>query len=196
MHSFWGSLVCAAIVCIAASDPARAGAGPFSEVRLGVLNHDINFGSGHERGVDIAGELLFASPVPADAVASVIPELRWLLRPRVHVGFLANTSGHTNQGHAGLTWTAPLAAGLFLPGDALVVEGEFGGSVNDGHVTGQDGRAKALGSNVLFCVAGDIGYLATPHWAIYLEVAHESNAGFARENQGLTQVGVLVGYRF
>lgn len=175
---------------------ARADEGIFSEVRLGAFWHDAQTGSGfREHGADINGELLFTTPVPDGAVVFAPQYLRWLLEPRPMIGFQANTSGYTSQGYLGLTWTVTLFENLFRPTDALLFDVGFGPSLNDGS-TGFRPGYKRLGSNVLFRTNADIGYRVTPHIAAYIEFDHESNAGLARNNQGLSQVGLRIGYIF
>jgi lipid A 3-O-deacylase len=104
-------------------------AGVVSELRGGVLLHDLH---DRERGADINGELLFATPVPRGWTRDAAPWLRWSLEPRPHFGFSANTAGYTSQGYFGLTWTAFLRRDLLRPGDGVRVDLSFGGSVNDG----------------------------------------------------------------
>jgi lipid A 3-O-deacylase len=187
----------AALALAAAAGPARADGGIFSEVRLGVLAHDAQIGNGfREGGADINGELLFTSPVAPNTVDFAPPYVRWLLEPRPMVGFEANTSGYTSQGYAGVTWTAALFDNVFRPGDGVLFDLGFGPSVNDGHVDEANGPFKRIGSNVLFHTDIDLGYRISQHWAAYVEVDHESNAGLAKANQGLTQAGVRFGYLF
>src|SRR5690349_20270685 len=85
-----------------------------SEVRLGVLAHDVSFlGTHREGGADLNGEILFVSPIPNSAITNIPPLVRWMLQPRPNIGGDVNTAGATSQLYLGLVWTAPLAHGLF-----------------------------------------------------------------------------------
>lgn len=91
---------------------APAGAqGFFEEFRLNVLAHDVtlaNEGSGGtESGVNIQGELTFATPA----------FLEWAWSPEPYVYFSANTEGDTNHGGFGLAWDFDVTERFF---------GEFG----------------------------------------------------------------------
>jgi len=165
--------------------------GIFSEIRVGGAWHDIG---AKERGANVLGEVLFVSPVPARLTADISPVYRWMLEPRVHLGFAANTEGYTSYGYAGLTWTTMLARDVFRSGDGIRFDFFFGGSLNDGkHVTDQLDR-KSLGGNLLFRVGGEIGYQIDPRWSVSLFLDHESNAGTARANEGLNSLGLRLGF--
>lgn len=165
--------------------------GLFSEIRGGAAWHDIG---AKERGTDLNGEILFVSPVPARLTAELPPLYRWMLQPRVHLGFSANTEGYTSQGYAGLTWTTLLARDVVRPGDGIRFDFFFGGSLNDGkHLTTAPDR-KSLGGNLLFRVGGEIGYQINPRWSVSLFLDHESNAGSARANEGMNSLGLRLGF--
>ena len=59
-----------------------------------------------------------------------------------------------------------------------------------------DPARKALGSNVLFRESFELGYRINPVWQISVYLDHVSNAGFARYNQSLNEVGGRIGMRF
>src|SRR5207253_650138 len=103
--------------------------GIFSEVRLGVLAHDVGFLGGREPGADINAEVLFVSPFPDDWGSTWPQWLRWIARPRPHIGGDVNTAGATSQAYLGLTWTAVLARDLLRPEDDLEFDFLFGPSV-------------------------------------------------------------------
>lgn len=198
------SLVLLALVPgLAAAQPSEArlqagGSTPtwLSELRLGLLAHDPAFMNGKEEGLNINGEVLFTSPIPRDWAAGRPPAWRWLLRPRPHLGFSANTAGATSKGYAGLTWTLPLAAGLLRPGDGLALDIFGGGSVNDGlHVSREPDR-KSLGSSLGFRVGAELGYRITPRHTVSIFFDHDSNGGLARRNQGLNSLGLRFGIGF
>jgi len=83
-----------------------------------------------------------------------------------------------------------------MPGDGITFGIFFGPGFNDGQTTPIDPTRKALGSNVLFREALELGYRINPVWQISAYVDHVSNAGFARYNQSLNEVGGRIGIRF
>lgn len=166
------------------------------EVKLAVLPHDPSLLGGKEGGADVNGELLFASPV-RDAVAEAVPAfLRWMVRPRPYFGFEANTSGYTSQGYFGLTWTWQLARNLLRSGDGVEFGIGFGPAFNNGLIRSERTDRQNLGSHVLFHVSFELGYRITPRYTVSAFLDHSSNAGFARENQSLNDVGLRFGLRF
>ena len=173
----------------AQSAPDPPGGSLIDEVRVGVLDHDARFAGGREPGADIDAELLFASPVPTSWGETMPDWLAWVAKPRPHLGGDLNTAGATSQVHAGLTWTIPIVSRLTLDLNA-------GGSVNNGHVNPTVPDRKALGSNVLFRLAAELGWHFTPRLAVYALFEHVSNAGIARFNESLNDVGLRFGFRF
>jgi hypothetical protein len=163
----------------------------FSEVRGGPIWHNPNV---TESSAALNGELLFVSPVPARLTAGTDLVYRWLLEPRVHVGFTANLEGKTDKGYAGLTWTTMLARDVIRPGDGIRFDFLFGGSLNDGNHNRRQPDRKDLGGNLLFHVGGEIGYQVNRTLSVSLFVDHDSNGGTAKRNQGLNTVGLRLGY--
>lgn len=159
--------------------------GVISEVRGGVLAHDLEFlGQGREGGVDLNAEALFVSPGFLEAV----------LAPRPHLGISVNTAGDTSQLYAGLTWRhVPFGGPVWLAGSV-------GGTLHDGEITGIVGKAPRdraeLGSRVLFRLAAEIGFDVTRRISVSLVYEHASNANLADENAGLNNAGVRLGWRF
>ena len=155
--------------------------GILSEVRIGASAHGIpkrEVGS-----ADINGEILTVKPYTFGNA--------WdYLVPRFHVGGDLNTAGKTSQAYAGLTWQFPIYARFF--GEAT-----FGGEYNDGNTSFvvPAGYA-AVGTHVMFRESGSIGYHLTEHWNIMATIEHSSNAGLAKRNQGITNVGGRLAYVF
>ena len=166
-------------------------AGLFSEVRGGAIWHDLE---NKENSFAINGEFLFVSPVPARVTAGLDPLYRWVLEPRPHLGFSANTGGKTNKGYFGLTWTAMLARDLLRPDDGIRLDVLFGGSVNDGLHDRNLPDRKDLGGNLLFHVGVELGYQINPVWSVSLFFDHDSNGGLAKRNQGLNSLGLRLGF--
>jgi len=168
----------------------------FSEVRLGVLAHDIRALGGREHGADINAELLFRSPVSATEVSFAPGYLRWLLQPRPDIGGSLNTAGATSEFYVGLTWTALLATNLFRPGDGISLDFSFGPSFNNGYANSLVSDRKSLGSNVLFRESVEASYAITSRYSISLYFDHNSNADLAGRNESLNDVGLRFGIRF
>jgi hypothetical protein len=170
--------------------------GIVSEVRLGLLAHDLHALGGVENGADVNGEVLFVSPVPDTAVQDLPSALRWLLQPRPHVGFDANTSGYTDQFYAGATWTLLLAQHVLTPDDGLFLDLGGGGAVNDGHTSTSLPNRKQLGSNVLFHLSAELGYRFARRWSVSAYFEHSSNADLSYYNESLNEAGMRIGFRF
>jgi len=166
-----------ALALLAASTPAVAG---LSELRFGVLAHDVDFlGHGKEDGADVNAELLFDSPAFLEAV--------WA--PRPHAGVSVNTQGDTSQFYGGLTWT-------WEPVDRLFVDFSFGGAIHDGKLSYGGYDRKELGSRVLFRESLSLGWRFDERNSLSVYFDHESNANLASSNEGLNNFGIRWGYKF
>jgi lipid A 3-O-deacylase len=153
------------------------------EVRLGVLAANLEGGGGEQAHVLINGELLFGRPDRAYED----PILNFFLRPRPHVGFSVSPEGGTNQVYAGVTWDFKLT-------DKFFAEATFGGTLHDGPTGGND--PNSLGCSLLFRESAGIGYAINERLRIMLTVDHMSNASLCDQNQGLTNAGVRLGYKW
>jgi len=193
-------LALALIVIVAAglSSPASAEFRNLTdrELKFGVLKHDARFLGGVEGGIDINPELILASPIPDLWAASLPWYLGWMVQPRPTLGAEINTSGFTNQFYFGATWSWQLASNILQPGDGLTVSYFFGPGFNDGETRPTRPNRKALGSNILFREALEFGYRINPVIEISAFIDHVSNAGFARYNQSINDVGGRIGFRF
>lgn len=168
----------------------------YGEFKFGVLQHDAHFLGGKEHGIDINPEIDVASPIP-DSLAVQVPwYLRWMVQPRLAFGGELNTDGYTDQGYFGLSWKWELAGDVLRSGDAFTFTYFFGPGFNDGEIATKLPDRKSLGSHVLFREAIELGYRITPTYEISAMVDHVSNAGFARHNQSLNDVGLRFGIRF
>jgi hypothetical protein len=195
-----GRIAVSAVLAFAALPPAGAlhAEAPLGidAVKFAVLAHDVAFAEGKEGGADINGEVLFRSPVEDAAVAGAPSWLRWLVQPRPHVGFEANTAGDTSQGYFGLTWTLSVAQHVLRGGDGVHLGISFGPSFNNGEIRARRADRKSLGSNALFRECFELGYRVTPRWEVSLLFDHVSNAGLARYNQSINDAGLRVGVDF
>jgi len=148
------------------------------ELRLGAFVHDAA-SKELDHAPDLNAEVLFAKPWGTN-------EQWWL--PRPVIGATINFEGRTSTGFAGVAWQYYITQKIF-------VEGTFGGSVNNGKDNGNHDH-NALGSHFLFHEAGALGYDITDHWRVLATIEHNSNAGITKNNRGLTNYGVQIGYRF
>jgi len=163
-----------------------------SELRLGVLSHDVKFpnrkdveapnpfDNRHESGVNLNPEVVFVSPGFLDFMWS----------PRPHIGLTANLGGDTNSAYTGLSWDALWRNGLFL-------EGFLGLAVHDGKLRNGNPDNIEFGSRVLFRLGGEFGWRWNDANGISLVWEHMSNAGvISDKNQGIDSLGLRYSYRF
>src|SRR6266852_762940 len=194
-----GAWLAVLYLCAAASfapDAANAQNLTYSEVKLGILAHDVHFLGGKEHGVDLNPEIILQSPF-SDAWAASQPwYLQWMAQPRPTLGGEINTSGFTSQAYFGATWTWQLASNLLRPDDGIALGFFFGPSFNDGDIIGKKPNRKSLGSHVLFREALELGYRINPIYQISGIVDHVSNGGLAKQNQSINDLGVRFGVRF
>lgn len=177
----------AAQSCALAADPYGTLPAPVAkprlfELRLGVYAHDPI--SPEKGGADVNGELLF-DPFPRDRSS-----LWGALAPRLHVGGTGGFSGKTSQVYGGLTWTWDISQRIF-------VEGGFGAAVHNGKTTllPQPGF-NTMGCGWGFHEQGTLGYRLSETWSVMATIEHTSNSGLCKQNRGLTNVGVRLGYTF
>lgn len=166
--------------------------GVVSEVRGGILSHDVIFPDRHdlrwpnpfrndrESGVDFNGEVLFTSPAFLDI----------LFAPRPHIGFMANSAGDTSSAYAGATWDGQWDSGIFL-------EGFLGMAIHNGKRRNGNPDRIEFGSRALFRLGGEVGWRYNDTHGISLIWDHMSNAGLiSSKNQGIDNIGIRYGYRF
>src|SRR5262249_40878604 len=151
---------------------------------------------GKEHGVDFNPEVILPSPTPEAWAASLPAYLRWMVQPRPTFGGEINSSHYTNQFYFGETWKWLLANDIFRPGDGITASIFFGGAVNDGKIVSHQPDRKCLGSHILFREALEFGYLITPRIEISAFFDHVSNAGLAKHNQSINDIGARLGFHF
>ncbi len=173
-----------AVSALVASEGAWAGSVQPSgtEVRIGTFYHGYQ---GREAGTaDIAIDAL----LPAfDLGKSPLTE-RFSLHPQI--GADLNLQGKTSAVFAGF------AGVVELPGN-LVIEGDLGGSINNGKTTSPDDTGRAeLGCTTLFREALGIGFRFSKQASVMAVAEHMSNANLCTPNNGITNFGLRFGYNF
>lgn len=159
--------------------------GIVSEVKVGVMQHDIDFlPHSVEDGQAVNAEILFEKPFFPD---------RWW-SPRPHLGTTVALEGETDHIYAGVTWTVrPFHGSRFAP---LWLSAFGGGAVHDGEIDDAGPDEKALGSRALFRFGFEAGWDVTEDFSVSAYYAHISNAFIAEPNPGIEHAGVRVGWRF
>ncbi len=161
---------------------------PVSEVRLGVMAHSVDRpGPNNEplnftRIENISFEVLFRSPE--------IDAFKWIGSPRINLGTTINTNGRESKIHLGLTWKVQIFE------TPLFIEGTFGAAVHNGALNGVSEPARNLGSRFLFYEAAGIGMDINDNMNIILFAEHASNANIAQPNEGISNIGVKMGFVF
>lgn len=157
-----------------------------SEVRAGVLKANLDDGQSEDAKALINGEILFRQ-LGADRVYNNA-FLDVFLKPRPHIGASISTeSGGTNQIYAGVTWEVRLT-------DWAFIEASFGGTLHDGPTDSND--PDSYGCSALFRESAGLGFDITEHTRLLFTIDHMSNASLCDQNQGLTNAGVKLGYRW
>lgn len=152
-------------------------------VRVGAFAHNV----GLKEDGDVAVSAMVMTSRIGATTATPQNFVDFLLTPRLHAGVMANTSGNTSYGYAGLTWRADLIAGFFT-------ELEFGGAVNNF----KDAPDRInMGCNLTFRESAGLGYRLSEHFDVLASIEHASHADLCDEaNDGVTEIGVRLGYRF
>ena len=173
--------------CVLTAQAGDYGGAPFpaiDEFRFGVLAADLEPGGASEDTIAVNAELLtprIGGPYDGSFLAG-------FFHPRLHAGITVNTDADgVNQAYAGLTWSHDL-------GDRLFLETSFGGAVHDGNTDDDD--SDSYGCTLQFRESLSIGMHVTERLSLMATVDHMSNANLCGENQGLTNAGVRLGYRW
>ena len=156
-----------------------------SEIRLGAFAANLDEGESEDAETLINAEILFGRLGRADYADPI-----WdvLLRPRPHIGTsISVDEGGTNQVYAGLTWEVRLT-------DWAFVEASFGGTLHDGPTDGND--PDSYGCALLFRESASLGFDIAERTRLLFTVDHMANAGLCVQNQGLTNAGVRLSYRW
>lgn len=163
-------------------------AGVIDEFRLGLHAYDVHYAAlpfmvdeWDIRGIEsFSADLLFTSP----------EALGWLGAPRPELGATINLSGMESLIHAGLTWQLPV---FDTP---LYLEGSFGAALHDGALQGAPDPHKNFGCRVNFYERFGVGVQASESMTATLTYEHISNNGWCPENDGLSNFGLRIGWKF
>lgn len=175
------------------------------ELKGGVLIHDVGRDHNESNSIDINGEIV----IQGDDLFPVENRiLRFVLNPRLAIGGSVNTEGSTHQGYAAFDWQYLFETGIFV-GASLGAIGHTGNLHQAtvpcvaGEICTLPGNRKyvdsgdpSLGSRVLIRQAAEIGYKFENGLLVSVVGAHMSNAGLAKDNDGMDFVGVRFGYWF
>jgi hypothetical protein len=164
--------------------------GLLDEVRFGVFDHDSGIiGSHKEDGVDYALEVLTGPLI----------KTRLLGAPRLVLGGAINSAGQTDQAYLGIDGQWTLARALFSRRDAIYFEATIGGGWNDGKIdvigTPLEADWKSHGSHFLIRSGASLGYRFGTRWAMAFAFNHISNSGLAHKNEGMNDIGLLLGFK-
>lgn len=164
-------------------------AGIIDEVRLGIHAHAattafLPWSGSYDFGniSDVSFDMLFSSP-DLDA-------FRWLGAPRPEIGATINFNGEESIAHAGLTWQLPVFDTAFY------LEGSLGAAIHSGHLDDAPPGERNLGCRVNFYERAGIGMNVTDSVTATLTYEHTSNADLCDYNDGFSNVGFRLGWKF
>jgi len=160
------------------------------EIRLGLNFHDVyytmipqNFGDwDYDRLEDLSFDVLFTSPD--------LDVFRWIGSPRPEVGTTLNLSGGDSLFHAGLTWTVPLFE------TPLYLEGTFGAAATTGYLTAAPDGRNNFGCRVNFYERFGVGTHIGENVTATLTYEHSSNNDWCEANEGISNFGLRMGWKF
>lgn len=165
-------------------------AGVVDELRIGLHFHEVHYAAlpflvqewQLNQLEDVSFDVLFTSP-DLDA-------FRWIGAPRPEIGATINLDGQDSMAHAGLTWQLPI---FDTP---IYLEGTFGAAIHNGHLTDAPAGRKNFGCRVNFYERFGIGANLTENATATLTYEHTSNNGWCEANDGLSNFGLRVGWKF
>lgn len=184
-------LAALALALLAGSGAHAASAQEFGldEVRAGLFYHSAYGGflpTGNNwdfsRLEDVKFSALFTSPD--------IEAFRWIGSPRPELGATLNFNGRENIVHANLNWQIPVFE------TPLYLELGFGAAVTDGALSGAARPARNFGCSFNFYDAAGIGANVSENVTVTLRYEHISNLELCSPNDGLSNIGLMVGFKF
>lgn len=165
-------------------------AGVVDELRIGFNYHDVHHAAlpflvqewRLNQPEDVSFDVLFTSP-DLDA-------FRWIGSPRPEVGATLNLGGKDSLAHASLTWQLPVFE------TPLYLEAALGAAINDGALNGAAPGRKNFGCRVNFYERWGVGAHLSDHVTATLTYEHTSNNGYCSSNDGLSNFGLRLGWKF
>jgi lipid A 3-O-deacylase len=206
MLALRGATILAVGLSLVVAGPARAAdeavqtptSTPFiSVIRGGVMYHEdsrlrrllFNQDKAREHGIiDVNGEVLFARPQWHFDNRF----LNFLLTPRPRIGASINTGRGTSQASFGFAWDIYIWKNWFWEASLDIA---FHNGWTD-HLTLPTDNLRALGCSPLLRQSLSLGFDITEHWRVMGTFEHLDNFGLCRDNQGLSNLGLRIGYRF
>lgn len=161
-----------------------------SEVRVGVFAHKVTTAFlpfnpgwiGLDRIEDLHLEVLFTSP-DHDFV-------RWIGAPRPNLGVTFGRNGVESLLHLGLTWQLPI---FDTP---LFIEGTFGAAITNGALSDVVAPLSNFGCPVGFYENASLGINLSDNVTAMITYEHTSNLSICTPNDGLSNLGIRIGYKF
>jgi opacity protein-like surface antigen len=186
-----GSALAASQLDLYSPQPASYWSNPLSEIRVGINAHAAawtflpttppwQYDMTHIN--DVSFDALFKAPD--------WDWYKWIGSPRPNLGGTLNLAGKESMVHAALTWHAQI---FDTP---LYAEGTFGAALNDGYTTNAPPGFRNMGCNFQFYEVFGLGTNLGEHATATLTYEHTSNANLCAANQGLSNFGIRLGYRF
>lgn len=165
-------------------------AGVVDELRIGWHFHDVHHAAlpflvqeyRLNQLEDVSFDVLFTSP-DLDA-------FRWIGSPRPEIGATINFDGQDSLVHANLTWQLPVFDTPFY------LEAGLGGAINDGALTGAAPGRKNFGCRLNFYERWGVGAHIGDNATATLTYEHTSNNGYCQQNDGLSNFGLRLGWKF
>ncbi len=165
-------------------------AGVVDELRIGLHAHDVHHAAlpfsvnqwRLNQIEDISFDLLFTSPD--------LDVFRWMGSPRPEVGATLTLGGKDSMAHLGLTWQLPIFE------TPVYLEGTFGAAIHDGALTGAAPGRKNFGCQVNFYERFGVGMHVSDNVTATLTYEHTSNNGWCQANDGLSNFGLRLGWKF
>ena len=160
------------------------------ELRIGIQAHDVDYAAlpfrvnewNVSRIEDLSFDVLFTSPD--------VDVFRWTGSPRPEVGATVNFAGKDSIAHLGLTWQLPVFETPFY------LEGSLGGAINNGYLTGAPDDRKDFGCRVNFYQRYGVGAHLSENVTATITYEHTSNNDWCQANEGLSNFGLRVGWKF
>lgn len=165
-------------------------AGVDDELRIGLHAHDVHYTGlpfmvsewNLDQIEDVSFDVLFTSPD--------IDVFRWIGAPRPEVGTTINFDGQDSLVHANLTWQLPV---FDTP---LYLEAALGAAIHDGALTGASAGRKNFGCRVNFYERWGVGMNVSDNATATLTYEHTSNSDLCDANEGLSNFGLRLGWKF